>query len=157
MKITLLVVGKTATSYLRQGIDDYAARIAHYAPFGIDYVADIKNSRKLSPDQQKAAEGKLILAAIDRSDYVVLLDERGKEFTSTLFTEQIKRRMLSGVKRLVFVVGGPYGFSSEVYDRANEKMSLSQMTLPHELVRLIFTEQLYRAFTILNHEPYHHD
>lgn len=157
MKITLLVVGKTSTSYLRQGIDDYATRITHYAPFGIDYVADIKNSRKLTPEQQKAAEGKLILAAIDRSDYVVLLDERGKEFTSTLFAEQIKRRMLSGVKRLVFVVGGPYGFSPEVFDRANEKMSLSQMTLPHELVRLMFVEQLYRAFTILNHEPYHHD
>ena len=157
MKITLLVVGKTATSYLRQGIDDYTARITHYAPFGIDYVADIKNSRKLSPEQQKVAEGKLILSAIDRSDYVVLLDERGKEFTSTQFAEQIKRRMLSGVKRLVFVVGGPYGFSPEVYERANEKMSLSQMTLPHELVRLMFVEQLYRAFTILNHEPYHHD
>lgn len=107
--------------------------------------------------QQKAAEGKMLLAALETSDHVVLLDEHGSERTSVEYSEWLQRRMSSGCKRLVFVVGGPYGFSKEVYDRANEKISLSKMTFPHELVRLIFVEQLYRAFTILRHEPYHHE
>jgi 23S rRNA (pseudouridine1915-N3)-methyltransferase len=111
----------------------------------------------MSEAQQKAAEGKQLLAAIDTSDYVVLLDEHGTERTSMDYSQWLQRRMASGSKRLVFVVGGPYGFSPEVYDRANEKISLSKMTFPHELVRLIFVEQLYRAFTILRHEPYHHE
>ncbi len=157
MRITLLVVGKTVTGYLKQGIDDYSNRIGHYASFDIQHLSDVKNTRKLTQDQQKQAEGKLILSALDRSDHVVLLDERGKEYTSTAFAQQLEKRMVSGMKRVVFVVGGPYGFSPEVYARSNELMSLSKMTLPHELVRVVFTEQLYRAFTILNHEPYHHE
>ena len=157
MKIVLAVVGKTTNGYLRQGIDEYASRLSHYIPFSIEYIDDVKNTRNLSEQQQKAAEGKSILAMLDKGDYVVLLDEHGKEFTSVQFSKHIEKRMASGARRMVLVVGGPYGFSQDVYGRANELLSLSKMTFPHEMIRLIFTEQLYRALTIINHEPYHHE
>ena len=157
MKITLMVVGKTTTGYLKPGIDDYTSRLKHYVPFDIQYVQDAKNTRNLSELQQKQNEGRSILASVDKSDYVVLLDEHGREMTSVQFSEYIQKRLSSGARRVVFVIGGPYGFSQEVYDRANEKISLSKMTFSHEMVRVIFAEQIYRAFTILNHEPYHHE
>ena len=157
MKITLAVIGKTETGFVRQGIEEYVKRLQHYVQFNIQYIGDVKGTRNMSEAQQKVAEGKLLLDALETSDYVVLLDEHGTERTSMDYSQWLQRRIASGNKRLVFVVGGPYGFSQEVYDRANEKMSLSKMTFPHELVRLIFVEQLYRAFTILKHEPYHHE
>lgn len=157
MKISLFVVGKTNHTYLSPGIDDYTKRINHYIPFNIQYIADAKNTKNLSQAQQKQAEGQNLLNAFDKSDYVVLLDERGKEFTSKDFSSFIEKKMQTVAKRLVFVVGGPYGFSEDIYQRANEKISLSKMTFPHDLIRLIFTEQLYRSFTIMNNEPYHHD
>ncbi|MBR1544195.1 MAG: 23S rRNA (pseudouridine(1915)-N(3))-methyltransferase RlmH [Muribaculaceae bacterium] len=157
MKITLAVIGKTSSDYVGRGIAEYMARLKHYVPFDICYITDSKNTRNLTESQQKQNEGKNILATVESSDYVVLLDERGKEMTSVDFSKYIQKRMLSGVKRVVFVVGGPYGFSDEVYARADDKISLSKMTFPHDLVRLIFTEQLYRAFTILGNEPYHHE
>lgn len=157
MKITLAVIGKTEVGFVRQGIDEYVKRLQHYVQFDIRYIGDVKATRNMTEAQQKAAEGKMLLAALETSDHVVLLDEHGSERTSVEYSEWLQRRMSSGCKRLVFVVGGPYGFSKDVYDRANEKISLSKMTFPHELVRLIFVEQLYRAFTILRHEPYHHE
>ena len=157
MKISLLVVGKTVHSYLNQGIDGYTKRISRYCPFSIQYIADAKTTKSLSQEQQKQLEGDNIAAALDKSDYVVLLDEHGKEFTSVDFSTYIERKMQSVPKRLVFIIGGPYGFSKEIYGRANEKISLSKMTFPHDLIRLVFTEQLYRAFSIIHHEPYHHE
>jgi 23S rRNA (pseudouridine1915-N3)-methyltransferase len=157
MKITLAVIGKTEVGFVRQGIDEYVKRLQHYVQFDIRYIGDVKATRNMTEAQQKAAEGKMLLAALETSDHVVLLDEHGSERTSVDYSEWLQRRMSSGCKRLVFVVGGPYGFSKEVYDRANERISLSKMTFPHELVRLVFVEQLYRAFTILRHEPYHHE
>ena len=156
MKITLAVIGKTETGFVRQGIEEYVKRLQHYTPFNIQYIGDVKCSRNMRQAQQKTTEGRYLLGALETSDHVVLLDEHGSERTSVDFSQWLQRRMASGCKRLVFVVGGPYGFSPEVYDRANEKISLSKMTFPHELVRLVFVEQLYRAFTILRHEPYHH-
>ena len=157
MKISLLVVGKTVHSYLNQGIDEYTKRISRYCPFSIQYIADAKTTKSLSQEQQKQLEGDNIAAALDKSDYVVLLDEHGKEFTSVDFSAYIERKMQSVPKRLVFIIGGPYGFSKEIYGQANEKISLSKMTFPHDLIRLVFTEQLYRAFSIIHHEPYHHE
>ena len=143
MKISLFVVGKTNHNYLSPGIDDYTKRINHYIPFNIQYIADAKNTKNLSQAQQKQAEGQNLLNAFDKSDYVVLLDERGKEFTSKDFSSFIEKKMQTVAK--------------DIYQRANEKISLSKMTFPHDLIRLIFTEQLYRSFTIMNNEPYHHD
>lgn len=157
MKFSLLVVGKTATGYLKQGIDEYVNRLSHYISFDIQYIADAKNTKKLTEAQQKQVEGESILQRFEVSDYVVLLDEHGKEYTSMEFSTYVQKRMSSGARRIVFVVGGPYGFSDDVYKRANDKLSLSKMTFSHEMIRLIFTEQLYRACTILNHEPYHHE
>ena len=157
MKIVLAVVGKMAGGYLSKGIEEYTSRLKHYVPFEIQYIADAKNTKSLTVDQQKAAEGRNILAALDKSDQVVLLDEHGKQFTSMEFSRYIERKMSTVQRRLVFVVGGPYGFSPEVYVRASEKISLSSMTFSHEMIRLIFTEQLYRAMTILRGEPYHHE
>ena len=157
MKISLVVIGKTEVGFVRQGIEEYVKRLRHYVTFDIQYIGDVKATRNMSEAQQKAAEGRSLLAALESSDHVVLLDEHGTERTSVDFSEWLQRRMASGCKRMVFVVGGPYGFSPEVYDRANEKISLSKMTFPHELVRLVFVEQLYRALTILRHEPYHHE
>lgn len=157
MKIELAVIGKTSIGYLKQGIDEYIKRLKHYVPFEIKYIDDIKNTKNISEDQQKRTEGAKILSLLDKSDFVVLLDEHGKEYTSMQYSSYIQKRMLSGAKKVVFVIGGPYGFSQEVYDRANDKISLSKMTFNHEMIRLIFTEQLYRAYTIINHEPYHHE
>ena len=157
MKITLAVIGKTEVGFVRQGFEEYLKRLKHYVTFDIQYVGDVRNTRNMSEAQQKVAEGRSLLATLDTGDHVVLLDEHGTERTSIDYSQWLQRRMASGSKRLVFVIGGPYGFSQDVYDRANEKISLSKMTFPHELVRLIFVEQLYRAFTILRHEPYHHE
>lgn len=157
MKIELAVIGKTSIGYLKQGIDEYIKRLKHYVPFEIKYINDIKNTKNISEDQQKRTEGAKILSLLDKSDFVVLLDEHGKEYTSMQYSSYIQKRMLSGTKKVVFVIGGPYGFSQEVYDRANDKISFSKMTFNHEMIRLIFTEQLYRAYTIINHEPYHHE
>lgn len=157
MKIELAVIGKTSIGYLKQGIDEYIKRLKHYVPFEIKYIDDIKNAKNISEDQQKRTEGAKILSLLDKSDFVVLLDEHGKEYTSMQYSSYIQKRLLSGVKKVVFVIGGPYGFSQEVYDRANDKISFSKMTFNHEMIRLIFTEQLYRAYTIINHEPYHHE
>ena len=151
-----MTVGKTTTGYLKQGIDEYMRRLSHYVQCDIQCIGDVKNTRNLTEQQQKLAEGKALLDAINATDWVTLLDERGSEFTSVDFSRYVQRRMSSGLRRLVFVVGGPYGFSPDVYARANDRLSLGRMTLPHELVRLVFVEQLYRAFTILRHEPYHH-
>lgn len=157
MKIELAVIGKTSIGYLKQGIDEYIKRLKHYVPFEIKYIDDIKNTKNISEDQQKRTEGAKILSLLDKSDFVVLLDVHGKEYTSIQYSSYIQKRMLSGAKKVVFVIGGPYGFSQEVYDRANDKISFSKMTFNHEMIRLIFTEQLYRAYTIINHEPYHHE
>ena len=157
MKIELFVVGKTNHNYLSPGIEDYLKRINRYIQFSIRCISDAKNTKNLSQQQQKNAEGQNILVAIDNSDYVVLLDEHGKEYKSIEFASLIDKKMQTVAKRLVFVVGGPYGFSEDVYKQTNEKISLSKMTFPHDLIRLIFVEQLYRAFSILNHEPYHHE
>ena len=157
MKVTLAVVGKTEVSFVRQGIEEYVKRLSRYVPFSIRYIADVKGTRNMDEARQKEAEGRALLQVIGAGDYVVLLDEHGTERTSVDFAAWLQRRMASGGKQLVFVVGGPYGFSPQVHDRADEEISLSRMTLPHELVRLVFVEQLYRAFTILRHEPYHHE
>lgn len=157
MKITLAVVGRMNNGYLSRGVEDYTSRLNHYVPFSILHVPDVKNARSLTQEQQKEAEGRNLLAAIDNADHVVLLDERGTQFTSVDFAKTIEKKMAGGMKRLLFVVGGPYGFSRQVYDRANDKISLSRMTFSHEMVRLVFVEQLYRAMTILRNEPYHHE
>ena len=157
MKISLVVIGKTNGKFLIDGINEYTKRLSFYIPFNIVYLPDIKNNKKLSFEQQKTQEGAILLGEIDKSDYVVLLDEHGKEFTSIEFSRYIEKKMTTVSKRLVFVVGGPYGFSNEVKERANEKISLSKMTFSHEMIRLIYTEQLYRAMTIINNEPYHHE
>lgn len=157
MKISLVVIGKTNGKFLIDGINEYTKRLSFYIPFNIVYLPDIKNNKKLSFEQQKTQEGVILLGEIDKSDYVVLLDEHGKEFTSIEFSRYIEKKMTTVTKRLVFVVGGPYGFSNDVKERANEKISLSKMTFSHEMIRLIFTEQLYRAMTIINNEPYHHE
>lgn len=157
MEITLITVGKTATGYITTGIDEYCKRLKRYVPFSIKTLPDIKNTRKMSEEQQKTAEGNLILSELTSADHVVLLDERGDMFTSRGFSEFLQKGMASGKKRMVFVVGGPYGFSPEVYGRANSLLSFSRMTFSHEMIRLFFTEQVYRAMTILKGEPYHHD
>ena len=135
----------------------YSKRLNHYVRFAITTIADVRNTRKLSEAEQKRLEGEAILRLINDSDHVALLDEHGAELRSIEFADLIQRRMSSGVKRLVFVIGGPYGFSDAVYSRSNSKLSLSKMTFSHQIVRAIFTEQLYRAFTILKNEPYHHE
>jgi 23S rRNA (pseudouridine1915-N3)-methyltransferase len=157
MKITLMVVGRTTSANLRAGIEEYTKRINRYIPFDIVELPDVKTSRKLTEEKQKEAEGEMMLSRIQSADYVVLLDERGKEMTSREFSQTLERKAQTVAKQLYFIVGGPYGFSPAVYARANEKMSLSKMTFPHEMVRLFFTEQLYRAYTIQRNEPYHHD
>ncbi len=157
MKIAFLVVGKTVNKQLDALIDDYVKRLGHYTPFEMTVIPDLKNTKSLTEAQQKEKEGEMILAALNAGDYVVLLDEGGKEFRSVEFAQYIAQKQNNAVRRLVFVVGGPYGFSQKVYDAAREKLSLSRMTFSHQMVRLIFTEQLYRAMTILKGEPYHHE
>lgn len=156
MKILLLVIGKTDEEYLVTGINKYVGRLGHYASFEMKEIPDIRNRKALSENQQKKAESFQLLQQLQPSDIVVLLDEGGKKYTSVEFSEIMGKFSATSIKRLVFIVGGPYGFSQEVYDRADTKLSLSPMTFSHQMVRLIFVEQLYRAFTILKGEPYHH-
>lgn len=156
MKITLLVVGKTTNKSLETLIDDYQQRLKHYVSFELRVLPELKNAKSLTFDQQKQQEGELILRAVAPTAYVMLLDEHGTEYRSVQFAEWISKRMNAG-QDIIFVVGGPYGFSPEVYARANGRISLSQMTFSHQMVRLVFVEQIYRAFTILRGEPYHHE
>ena len=156
MKILLIAIGKTDDDYLISGIKKYVGRIGHYVSFEMKEIPDPRNRKTLSEEQQKKAESLLILSQLQPADQVILLDENGKQSTSVEFSENLEKQMASGVKRLVFVIGGPYGFAQEVYDRANGQLSLSPMTFSHQMVRLIFVEQLYRALTILKGEPYHH-
>lgn len=157
MNIELLVVGKTDMKEVEALVAMYTKRLNHYVRFAITTIADVRNTRKLSEAEQRRMEGEAILRLINDSDHVMLLDERGAELRSIEFAELLQRRMSSGIKRLVFVIGGPYGFSDALYQRANSSLSLSKMTFSHQIVRAIFTEQLYRAFTILGNEPYHHE
>ena len=156
MKTVLILVGKTANKHFVAGISDYAERITHYMPFEIITIPELRNTKNLSEEQQKTSEGELILRQLQPSDTIVLLDEHGKEMRSIEYAKWLQQKQLT-CRRLVFVIGGPYGFSDAVYSRANEKISLSQMTFSHQMVRLIFTEQLYRACTIIKGEPYHHE
>ncbi|MCF6307687.1 MAG: 23S rRNA (pseudouridine(1915)-N(3))-methyltransferase RlmH [Flavobacteriaceae bacterium] len=156
MKIKLLAIGKTDSKHLQQLIEEYTKRLGFYVSFNLEIIPDIKNSKNLSEAQQKKAEGDEILKRIDKPDTLILLDENGKTYSSVQFSEYLQKKMNSGLKTLVFVIGGPYGFSDEIYKRANGKVSLSTMTFSHQMVRLFFIEQLYRGFTILRNEPYHH-
>ena len=156
MKTLLLQVGKTVNKHFTAVIDDYVERIGHYMPFELITIPELKNTKSLSEEQQKEREGELILRQIQSQDVLVLLDEHGQEFRSIDFASWIQKKQQS-VRRLVFVIGGPYGFSRSVYQRGNEKISLSKMTFSHQMVRMIFTEQLYRACTIIKGEPYHHE
>jgi 23S rRNA (pseudouridine1915-N3)-methyltransferase len=157
MKIQLLLIGKTNQNFVKTGMEEFCARLKHYLPFETEVIPDIKNTKKISFDQIKEREGEMILKYLQPDDFVVLLDERGKEFTSLEFAAYIEKKTFVISKRLLFVIGGPYGFSNKVYDAANEKIALSRMTFSHQLVRLIFVEQLYRTMTILSKEPYHHE
>ena len=157
MKVELLVIGKTDAEYLKTGIAEYEKRLTRYIPYEMTVIPDIKNSKNMSEAVQKEREGELILAQLQPSDFVLLLDERGKSYTSVKFASFLEQKMVTGIKRLGVVIGGPYGFSDAVYARANDKLSLSAMTFSHQMVRLIFAEQLYRAMTILKGEPYHHE
>lgn len=157
MKITLLTVGKTDVRWVREGLDLYVSRLRHYVPFALTEIPELKNVSALTQDQIKEREGELILAALRPADEVILLDERGRQYRSVEFARFLEDRMTRGGRDLVFVVGGAYGFSQNVYDRAGGRISLSDMTFSHQMVRTIFAEQLYRAFTILRGEPYHHE
>jgi 23S rRNA (pseudouridine1915-N3)-methyltransferase len=156
MNIKLLAIGKTDNKALQQLMDDYMKRLSFYVKFDLEVIPDIKNVKNLSEAQQKEKEGELILSKLTATDQLVLLDENGKTFTSVGFSEELQKKMNSGIKTLVFVIGGPYGFSEAVYNKAQGKVSLSAMTFSHQMVRLFFIEQVYRAFTILRNEPYHH-
>lgn len=156
MKITLILNGKTDDDYLIKGFSRYEQRLKRYISFETIVIPALKNTKALSIEQQKQKEGELIFKNIQSSDRLILLDENGKEYSSVNFSDFIQQQMNSGIKNIVFVVGGPYGFSDEIYKRANGKISLSKMTFSHQMVRLFFVEQLYRAMTILKNEPYHH-
>lgn len=155
MNIKLIVVSKTDIPYLQQGIDEYVGRLKHYCDFELVVIPALKNMGKAAPDEVKEREGLLILKQLEKVDSVVLLDEHGKEYTSVGFSEYLQKQMNAGTRTLAFVIGGAFGFSPAVYDAATHKISLSQMTFNHQMVRLFFVEQLYRAFTILHHEKYH--
>jgi 23S rRNA (pseudouridine1915-N3)-methyltransferase len=157
MKITFLTVGKTTNQYLIKLQEKYQNRLKFYIPFETVVIPELKNTKNLSVNEQQEKEADLILKAFEANDEVILLDERGKQYTSVGFSEFMAKKMLASHKRMIFVVGGPYGFSERVYQRANGKISLSSMTFSHQMIRLIFTEQLYRAMTILKGEPYHHE
>lgn len=156
MNIRLLAIGKTDNKALQSLIDDYQKRLSFYIKFDLEIIPDIKNVKHLSEAQQKEKEGELILSKLTPTDQLVLLDENGKHFSSMGFSEELQKKMNSGVKTLVYVIGGPYGFSDAVYQKAQGKIALSSMTFSHQMVRLFFIEQLYRGFTILKNEPYHH-
>lgn len=157
MTVELIVIGKTDSKEIAALVEMYARRVNFYCKFAVTALPDVRNTRNLTVKQQRTAEGEAILRQTTDGDYVVLLDERGEEMRSVKFAYWLQKRMNSGVKRLVLVIGGPYGFSDEVYRRADAKLSLSRMTFSHQIVRAIFAEQIYRAFTILNNEPYHHE
>lgn len=157
MNIELIVVGKTDMKEVEALVAMYTKRLNHYVKFAITTLADVRNTKNLSAAEQKRMEGEAILRLVTDSDHLMLLDEHGLELRSIEFADLLQKRMSAGTKRLVFVIGGPYGFSDAVYQRANSKLSLSKMTFSHQIVRAIFAEQLYRAFTILNNEPYHHE
>lgn len=157
MKIVILFIGKTDKEYLKKGLEDYARRLNFYLPVELKIIPDIRKAGNLSEEQQKEKEGKLILDQVAQGDQLILLDERGKEFTSIEFSGWIEKKMISSVRQLIFVIGGPYGFSKAVYERAGFTISLSKMTFSHQMVRMIFVEQLYRSMTILRNEPYHHE
>jgi 23S rRNA (pseudouridine1915-N3)-methyltransferase len=157
MKITFLTVGKTEDAYLKDGIDKYVKRLKHYTKLELVELPELKNTKALTEQQQKTKEAELILKKITPLDHVILLDEKGSEFTSKQFAAFLDKKLISSTSSLVFVVGGPYGFDQSVYDRANDKLSLSRMTFSHQMIRLFFAEQLYRAFTISKGEPYHHE
>lgn len=156
MNIKLIAVGKTDNPALQQLISTYEKRLSYYINFELQLLPDIKNNKSLSEEQQKIKEGELILSYVEPSHHLILLDERGKEYTSIAFADELQKKMNTGIKQLTFVIGGPYGFSQAVYQRANSKLSLSKLTFSHQMIRLFFVEQLYRAFTILRNEPYHH-
>lgn len=156
MKTLLILVGKTTDRHFQAGIDDYVGRINHYMPFELMVITELKNTKSLSETQQKTTEGELILRLLQPSDTVVLLDEHGHEFRSVEFARWLERKR-NTARRLVFIIGGPYGFSQAVYARAQEQLSLSRMTFSHQMIRLVFTEQVYRACTIIKGEPYHHE
>ena len=157
MRINLILVGKTTSKTFQTIIDDYSERVTHYTPFAVTVIPELKNTKALSQEQQKQMEGELILRQLQDSDYVVLLDEHGKEMRSIEFATWISKKQQTVSRRVVFIIGGPYGFSPAIYQRADEKLSLSKMTFSHQMVRMIFIEQLYRAFTILKGEQYHHE
>ena len=157
MNIELIVVGKTDMKEVEALVAMYTKRLNHYVKFAITTLADVRNTKNLSAAEQKRMEGEAILRLVTDSDHLMLLDDHGLDLRSIEFADQLQKRMSAGTKRLVFVIGGPYGFSDAVYQRANSKLSLSKMTFSHQIVRAIFTEQLYRAFTILKNEPYHHE
>lgn len=157
MKITLLSVGKTEEKYLQSGIDIYLKRLKHYIKLEIAELPELKNTKGLSQEQQKTKEAELIMKKLASTDFVVLLDERGQELSSLQFADLLNKRMIASTQNLVFIIGGPYGFDNTIYQRANDKLSLSKLTFSHQMVRLFFVEQVYRAFTILKGEPYHHE
>lgn len=157
MKITLLVVGKTEDKYLIEGIDKYLNRLKHYIGFNLIVIPDLKNTKNLTEAQQKSKEAELILKQVNNSDLLILMDEKGKKYSSVAFANYLNKQMIGSIQHMVFVIGGPYGFDESVYKRANGSISLSDMTFSHQMVRLFFVEQLYRAFSILKGEPYHHE
>ncbi len=156
MNIKLIAIGKTDQKNLQALMDEYQKRLSFYIKFELEIIPDIKNAKNLSEQQQKEKEGELILQKLSPTDFLILLDENGKSFSSVEFSEELQKKMNAGVKTLVYVIGGPYGFSEAVYQKAQQKISLSKMTFSHQMVRLFFIEQLYRGFTILRNEPYHH-
>jgi 23S rRNA (pseudouridine1915-N3)-methyltransferase len=156
MKIKLIAIGKTDSKDLQPLIEEYSKRLSFYVSFNFEIIPDIKNAKNVSKKQQKIAEGNELLKRIEKSDTIIILDEKGKTFSSVEFSVFLQKKMNSGLKNLIFMIGGPYGFSEEIYQRANAKISLSTMTFSHQMVRLFFIEQLYRGFTILKNEPYHH-
>ncbi len=156
MQVKLIALGKTIKNYLIEGEQEYEKRLKHYIRFEEVIIPELKKVKNLSESEIKEKEGALILGKLEASDYLVLLDEKGKEFNSVGFSDFLQKQLNSGVKTVVFVIGGAYGFSDEVYKRSNQKVALSQMTFSHQMVRMIFKEQLYRGFTILKNEPYHH-
>lgn len=156
MKITLLTVGKTEDAYLKDGIDKYLKRLKHYIKFETIELPELKNTKALSQEQQKFKEAEMLFKNLASTDYVMLLDEGGAQVTSVQFADMLNKKMISSVSNLVFIIGGPYGFDESIYKRANDKLSLSRMTFSHQMVRLFFVEQVYRAYTILKGEPYHH-
>ncbi|MBN1926196.1 MAG: 23S rRNA (pseudouridine(1915)-N(3))-methyltransferase RlmH [Prolixibacteraceae bacterium] len=156
MKITLLETGKTEAAYLQIGIEGYRKRLLHYISFEELVIPGLKNTRNLTQEQQKTKEGELMINYLKPADEFILLDEKGKSFSSAGFAGYIEKKMVAGTRSMVFAIGGPYGFSDEVYNKASDRISLSEMTFSHQMVRLIFIEQLYRAMTIIKGEPYHH-